>query len=244
VGQRKAGQKGELLAMIFKFMVEEKAGQREIDYAVKGAVLCGYTGRDQAAVRQHIEELAKEGVEPPPSVPTLYPKPPWGLTQKDAIQVEGRETSGEVEFFMLVDESKIYVGLASDHTDRELERIDIRKSKQVCPTILSINLWNYEEVKETWDQIQIRSWAIKDGQKSIYQESTLGSILPPEDLIQLVRQQLNDHIGGIALFSGTPPLLAGEMIFADRFEAELLDADFNRKITVEYDIHTLEWFKD
>ncbi|MCK4984394.1 MAG: DUF2848 family protein, partial [Desulfobacterales bacterium] len=168
----------------------------------------------------------------------------WGLTQKDAIQVEGRETSGEVEFFMLVDESTIYVGVASDHTDRELERIDIRKSKQVCPTILSRNLWNYEEVKETWDQIQIRSWAIKDGQKSIYQESTLGSILPPEDLIRLVQQQLNDRIGSIALFSGTPPLLAGEMIFADRFEGELLDANFNRKITVEYDIHTLEWFKD
>ena len=230
--------------MIFQFRVEEKAGNREIDYDFNGAVLCGYTGRDQAAVRKHIDELAKEGVEPPPSVPILFPKPPWGLTQKDVIQVEGRETSGEVEFFMLVDDSSIYVGAASDHTDRELERIDIRKSKQVCPTILSKNVWNYEEIKETWDQIQIRSWAIKDGQKSIYQESTLGSILPPEDLIRIVRQQLNGSIGGIALFSGTPPLLAGEMIFADRFEGELLDTSLDRKITVEYDIHTLEWFKD
>ena len=230
--------------MLLEFMVEEKSGKREMAYEIKGAVLCGYTGRDQEAVRKHIEELAREGVEPPPSVPILYPKPPWGLTQKDTIQVEGRKTSGEVEFFMIVDESRIYVGLASDHTDRELERIDIRKSKQVCPTILSRNLWNYEEVKETWDQIQIRSWAIKDGQKSIYQEATLGSILPPEDLIRRVQQQLNDRIGGIALFSGTPPLLAGEMIFADRFEAELLDASLNRKITIEYDIHTLEWFKE
>ena len=230
--------------MILQFVVAEKAGKREIDFEVNGAVLCGYTGRDQEAVRKHIEELAREGVEPPPSVPILYPKPPWGLTQKDAIQVEGRETSGEVEFFMLVDESRIYVGLASDHTDRELERIDIRKSKQVCPTIVSRNLWNYEEVKESWDQIQIRSWAIKDGQKSIYQESTLASILQPEDLIQLVQQQLNDPINGIAIFSGTPPLLAGEMIFADRFEAELLDTGLHRKITIEYDIHTLEWFKE
>ena len=230
--------------MKFQFTIEEKAGQRELDYEINGAVLCGYTGRDQAAVRKHIEELAKEGIEPPPSVPTLYPKAPWGLAQKNAIQVEGRETSGEMEFFMLVDNSSIYVGAASDHTDRELERIDIRKSKQVCPTMLSRTVWNYEEVKETWDQIQIRSWAFKDGQKSIYQESTLGSILPPEDLIDLVRQQLNDPIGGIALFSGTPPLLAGEMVFADRFEGELLDVNFGRKITIAYDIHTLEWFKD
>jgi len=230
--------------MRFQFMVEEKAGKKEIDYEIKGAVLCGYTGRDQEAVRKHIEELAKEGIEPPASVPILYPKPAWGLTQKDAIQVEGRETSGEVEFCLLIDEQTIYVGVASDHTDRELERIDIRKSKQVCPTILSRTLWNYEEIKDTWDQIQIRSWAIKDGQKSIYQEAVLGSILPPRDLIRLVQQQLNDRISGIVLFSGTPPLLAGEMVFADRFEAELMDASFNRKITVEYDIHTLEWFKD
>ena len=114
--------------MIFQFRIEEKAGKREFDYEVNGAVLCGYTGRDQAAVRKHIDELAKEGVAPPPSVPTLYPKPSWGLTQKDVIQVEGRETSGEIEFFMLSDESRIYVGVASDHTDRALERIDIRNS--------------------------------------------------------------------------------------------------------------------
>jgi len=229
--------------MIFQFMVEEKAGIKTIDYNINGAILCGYTGRDQEAVHKHIQELAKGGVDPPSTVPALYPKPPWGLTQTDTIQVEGQETSGEVEFFMLIDRSRIYVGVASDHTDRELERIDIRKSKQVCPTILSRNLWNYGEVKENWDQIQIRSWATKDGNKSIYQESTLGSILPPEDLIGLVQQHLNDRIDGIALFSGTPPLLAGEMIFADRFEGELLDANLDRKITIGYGIHTLEWFK-
>jgi hypothetical protein len=231
--------------MIFHFIVEEKTGKREISYEANGAVLCGYTGRDQAAVRKHIEELAKEGVEPPPFVPTQYPKPPWGLTQSESIQVEGRETSGEVEFFLLVDENNnIFVGLASDHTDRELERIDIRKSKQVCPTILSKTLWYYGDAKETWDQIQIRSWAIKDGQKNIYQESTLGSILPPEELIRLVQLQLNAGFGGILIFSGTPPLLSGEMVFADRFEAELVDTSLNRKITIEYDIHKLEWFKD
>ena len=230
--------------MLLEFMVEEKSGKREMAYEIKGAVLCGYTGRDQEAVRKHIEELAREGVEPPPSVPILYPKPPWGLTQNDAIQVEGQETSGEIEFFLLFDEDRLYAGVASDHTDRELERHDIRKSKQVCPTILSRNLWNYEDVKATWDQIEIRSWAIKDGQKNIYQESTLGSILPPEDLIGRVQQQVKDSPGGIAIFSGTPPLLAGEMIFADRFEGELVDTHFNRKITVGYDIHTLNWFKD
>lgn len=229
--------------MKFQFVIEEKTGKNEIVYDLKGAVLCGYTGRDQAAVRKHIEELAKEGVAPPPSVPILYPKPPWGLTLEDVIQVEGRQTSGEIEFFLLVGEKRIFIGLASDHTDRELERFDIRKSKQVCPTILSKTLWNYAEVRESWDQVQIRSWASKNGKKSIYQESTLGSILPPEELIGLVGQQVRDGLEGIAIFSGTPALLTGEMIFADRFEGELMDPRLNRKITIGYTIDSIKWFK-
>jgi hypothetical protein len=133
--------------------------------------------------------------------------------------------------------------VASDHTDRELERFDIRKSKQVCPTVLSRSLWNYEETKENWDQIQIRSWAFKDGQKDIYQESTLGSILAPEDLIRLVQPQIEGPLEAIGIFSGTPPLLAGEMIFADRFEGELRDMNLNRKIAIGYSIDALKWFK-
>jgi hypothetical protein len=229
--------------MIFQFVVEEKDGNTEIAFDIKGAVLCGYTGRDQLAVRKHIEELAREGVDPPLTVPAFYPKPPWGLTFEDRIQVEGRETSGEIEFFLLVAEKGIYVGVASDHTDRELERFDIRKSKQVCPTVLSRSLWNYEETKENWDQIQIRSWAFKDGQKDIYQESTLGSILAPEDLIRLVQPQIEGPLEAIGIFSGTPPLLAGEMIFADRFEGELRDMNLNRKIAIGYSIDALKWFK-
>ena len=63
----------------------------------------------------------------------------------------------------------------------------------------------------------------------------------------LQRQGINANImslGGIAIFSGTPPLLTGEMIFADRFEGELVDTHFNRKLSVGYDIHTLKWFED
>jgi hypothetical protein len=230
--------------MIFQFSVDEKTGKKEIAYDLKGAVLCGYTGRDQTAVRQHIEELAKEGVDPPPSVPAFYPKAPWGLTCADAIQVEGRETSGEVEFFLLIAQRTIYAGVASDHTDRNLERINIRKSKQTCPAILSSRLWNYEEVKSVWDQVHIRSWAYKDGHKFLYQDSTLGSILPPEDLIRQVQQRVSSTLDGIAIFSGTPPLASGEMIFADRFEGELIDAHFDRRITIGYSIKALDWFID
>jgi hypothetical protein len=231
------------IAMSFKFTVEEKTGKRDLSYPMRGAVLCGYTGRDQSAVQRHIDELEKQGIEPPPSVPAFFPKPYRSLSFEEDIHVEGKETSGEVEFVLLIDGKRIYVGLGSDHTDRELEKADILKSKQVCPAILSRSLWDYEEIKDHWDQIELRSWAMGEGGRILYQDSTLATILPPEALINLVQERVKGSLEGIAIFSGTSPLLTEEMVFSNRFEAELLDPILNRKINIGYSIHTLDWFQ-
>ena len=229
--------------MVFQFIIEGQKGKREFSFQMKGAILCGYTGRNQSAVRKHIEELEKEGVKPPPSVPMFYPKPHQGISLEEDIYVEGQETSGEVEYVLLMDGGKIYVGVGSDHTDRELERMDILKSKQVCPSVLSKNLWDYEEIKDHWDRIEIRSWAVQGGQRTLYQESDLSTILPPEELVPLVQQRVDGSLEGIAIFSGTPPLIGEQILFSDRFEGELLDPILKRKITFGYSIHTLDWFK-
>jgi len=230
--------------MIHSMILEGKAGKKEVSFEIKGAILCGYTGRDQSAVKRHIEELKKEGVKPPPSVPTFYPKPPQGIALEGGMHVEGRETSGEVEYVLLANPKGIWVGLGSDHTDRELERLDILKSKQVCPTILSHSVWMYEELRDHWDKIEIRSWATKAGKKILYQESTLATILPPEELIRLVQQKVRGSLEGIAIYSGTPPLKTDGIIFADRFEGELYDPILKRKLTLHYSIHTLDWFQN
>ena len=229
--------------MTFRFIIEEKTGKRRITYDLRGVILCGYTGRDQSAVQRHIEELKKDGIEPPTSVPTFYPKPPQGMALEGDIQVEGHETSGEVEYVLLVDGNRVYVAVGSDHTDRELERIDILKSKQVTPAILSRDLWNYEEIKDNWDQIEIRSWVLREGKRTLYQDSTLGTILPPEELIRSVQHRVKGSLKGIAIFSGTPPLVTEKIVFTDRFEGELLDPVLKRKITISYSIHTLDWFR-
>lgn len=229
--------------MVFQFIIEEQKGKREFSCQMRGAILCGYTGRNQSAVRKHIEELKKEGVQPPPSVPMFYPKPHPGISLEEDIHVEGQETSGEVEYVILTDRDRIYVGVGSDHTDRELERMDILKSKQVCPSVLSKNLWDYGEIKDHWDSIEIRSWAVDDGERTLYQDSTLSTILPPEELIRLVQQRVDGSLEVIAIFSGTPPLVTEQILFSDRFEGELLDPILNRKITFGYSIHTLDWFK-
>ncbi len=229
--------------MIQSFTIEEKTGPKKISIDLKGAILCGYTGRNQGAVKKHIEELAKEGVKPPPSVPTFFPKPAWGVTVDGDIYVESLESSGEIEFVLFVDKHNIWVGLGSDHTDREMERLDILKSKQPCPTPVAQNLWNYEEVKGHWDQIEMRSWVSQKGKRFLYQETTLATILPPEELIRLVKQKVQGSVEGIAIYSGTSPITTERMVCGDRFEGELFDPVLKRKITLNYSIHTLDSFK-
>jgi len=229
--------------MTLEFIIEEASGTRKFPCEGKGAIICGYTGRDQAAVRQHIDELKKEGIEPPPSVPMFFQKPFWGISLDNEIHVQGRETSGEVEFVLFMDGDRIYVGVGSDHTDRGLEKLDILKSKQVCPSVISRVLWDYREVRDHWDRIEFRSWAVDQGKKTLYQESSVASILPPEELVDLVRKRVNGDMDGISIFSGTSPLLTETFLFADRFEGELLDPVLKRKIEFGYSVHTLDWFK-
>lgn len=225
------------------FILEERGGRREFIIPLKGAILCGYTGRNQDAVKRHIAELEREGIAPPPSVPTFFPKPAPGITLDEEIHVEGHQTSGEIEFVLFVDGPDLWVGLGSDHTDRELEKLDILKSKQVCPTPLSRTLWRYAEVRDQWDRIEMRCWSVKGGEKKLYQECALGTILSPEELIRRVRQKVNGPLEGIAIYSGTPPLKTEGMIFADRFEGELSDPILKRKLALRYAVHTLDWFR-
>ncbi len=206
--------------------------------------MCGYTGRDQSAVRKHIEELAKEGVAPPPYVPTQYPKPPQSLSLGGEMLVAGRETSGEVEFVLLPRGGELYVGVGSDHTDRELERLDILKSKQVCPSILSAALWPHEEVKDHWDQLVMRSRVTQGGERLLYQETTLATIMSPAALMDVVRERVAGNLDGIAIYSGTTPVKTERMIFADRFEGEVFDPVLKRTLTVDYWVRTLSWFRD
>jgi hypothetical protein len=229
--------------MVQHFVAEERSGTRPLALDIKGVVFCGYTGRNQDAVKRHIDELAKAGIKPPPSVPTFYPKPAAGLDLEGKIITEGMETSGEIEYVILANRDEIWIGLGSDHTDREMERLDIMKSKQVCPAPMARALWKYGEVKDHWDAIEMRSWVTKTGNKTLYQQSTLATMLIPEDLMRLVQQRVTGSIEGIAIFSGTSPLLTEEMVFADRFDGELYDPILKRKISLAYTVHVLDWFR-
>jgi hypothetical protein len=205
-------------------------------------VNAGYVGRNQEEVRRHIEELAEKEIPGPKATPTLYPIIPRALVTDSQIEVYSRETSGEVEYVLLVeDESRIYVGLGSDHTDRHLEEADIPRSKQICPNVLSRTVWPLEEVRDHWDDLLMRSRVVSTGQEVLYQEARLALILGPEDLMDFVRSKMAGPPKGTVIYSGTVSMLTGGFVCGERFEAELVDSKLNRRLELAYDVRPLDY---
>lgn len=224
--------------------LESQHGTKPLSFSVQTMINAGYVGRNQAEVRRHVEELAAKGIPAPKSTPVLFPKVPRALVTDESIEVYGEETSGELEYVLLIrDENEIYVGLGSDHTDRKLEETDIPRSKQVCPNVLSKTVWPLSEVAGHWDDLLMRCDVTREGMKTPYQETRLKAILAPHDLISFVKSRVKISLQDAVIYSGTVGLLSGEFINADRFEAELVDEELNRRLALAYDIHPLRYME-
>lgn len=184
--------------------------------------VAGYTGRDLAAVRHHIDELAAIGVAPPPAVPMVYRYPLSLLTSDGDLRVAGRETSGEVEPVLVRQDGAWYLGVGSDHTDRSLERQSVERSKAVCPKPVASQLIALPgdpaggSLDATWDGIEISSWADGD----LYQSAGLQSMRLPSDLLPTVLAALPEG-ADLVVFCGTVPLRTGTFVYAARWSVEL-----------------------
>lgn len=228
---------------VLKFLLIEKNGRkRPLQFQVRRLLDAGFTGRNQEMVMRHVEELKSHGVAAPDKIPSFYPVPRELVTTDDEIEVLGTQTSGEVEVVFLFERGAVYVGVGSDHTDRELEKISIAKSKVMCPKVVSKELWNYDEIKGDWDRITLRSWIEEGSGKKLYQEGPLSAFLPADELIWITREHLKDGgLEGMVFFSGTLPTLQKELAFSGSFLGELLDGSLNRKISFAYRIKPIDW---
>jgi hypothetical protein len=220
------------------------SGPAPLRFDVRRMVNAGYVGRDISATKAHIKELEKEGVPPPPSIPILFPILRGNITTEGRIEVVGDKTSGEVEFVLLLAGDSICVGVGSDHTDRELEKQSILLSKQVCPNVLSSEVWDYRDVEDHWDDLVLQSWVIPGSGKDeiLYQEAPLKVILSAPDLIELVKSRFSDEDhDGLAIFSGTIPTVMGEMVYGSHFRCALTDPHVNRALTCAYEVVKLDY---
>jgi len=219
------------------FTVEDRGAGTPLTLAIDQAVIAGWTGRDPVARDKHITELEAIGIARPATTPIYYRCSARRITLEDRIEVCGENSSGEVEFVLIGWQGRIFVGCGSDHTDRKVESYSVTVSKQMCDKPMASVLWELEDVIAHWDRMILRSWAIIDGARVLYQEGTLDAMLPVKDLIErgFGGKALPD---GCAMFGGTFAAKGG-IRPASRFEFELEDPVLKRKISHGYDVITM-----
>ncbi len=193
----------------------------------------GSATRSADFARLHQEEVAKEGVSISFDIPAprIYPLSPWVLTTESDIVVQGRKTSGEVEIVLVVSD-ELLVGVGSDHTDRDLERLSIPWSKQVCPNIVAPELWRWTDVEDHWDECVLSSYVDGD----LYQRVPVQEFLRPVDILQILRERARPPIRDFVVFCGTSVSVSGRIRFGQTWRIGLSDPVLGRTIDHEYEV--------
>ena len=173
------------------------------------AVVAGYTGRDEDAVRHHIDELAAIGVPAPPTVPMFYAVGPATVSTDPSVGVTGAATSGEAEPVLIRHHGDWYLGVGSDHTDRDLETRDVGDSKRACPKpvsrhVIAVPAWTDLD----WDAVALSSRV--DGRP--YQDGHLTGLRRPEEILRLLAERGVDEGRDLVCFAGTLPLIDGGFV--------------------------------
>ena len=220
------------------FTVQGKNGEKPLELNYERVFAIGYAGRNIEKTMEHIKELERAlGVPAPKKIPTIFQCGNYVLTQEKKLAFVGEKTCGEVEYVIVIKDKTIYIGLGSDHTDRELEAASVPKAKQICAKPICDTVWEYEDVKDHWDEIELHSWQTLDGMEVLYQEGTLADILPVETILK----ELDERVGGIdncVIFSGTVPVKDG-FRFGSKFRYEMEDKKLNRKLSSEYEVDVI-----
>jgi Protein of unknown function (DUF2848) len=220
---------------MLSFDLHARQGKQRITLQPAALIVAGWTGRDEAALRHHIEELAAIGVPRPSSVPVFYRNSILNLTQAPVLEVLGPDTSGEVEPVIVAVDGQLCLTVGSDHTDRKAETQGIALSKQLCAKQLGRDLWPLDDLVGHWDQLKLRSFATIEGRRMPYQDGALSAMRPPADLIARYGSAL---VPNAVMYCGTLGAIGG-IRPASRFEMELEDPVLGRTLKSAYDVNVL-----
>jgi len=207
-----------------KFEISDGA----VEFSIKHVYVAGWTGRDKKAVDHHIEELSAIGIKPPSTVPLYYRVSNSLLTQRTAIEVLGTGTSGEVEPLLLQKGGKLWIGLASDHTDRELEAHSVAASKQICLKPCATTLWKYDDVKGHIDELLLSCSIKENGEWNTYQEGALSAIRPLTELISGASFGDNSAMlcGTLSAIGGVRPATEYKMSLEDPVRKKTIEMSY------------------
>ena len=225
------------MSRILSLTLETRAAAERRDVAIEHAVIAGWTGRDPEAVEKHIAELEAMGVRRPASTPIFYRVAAARLTTDEVIEALSQTSSGEVEFVLLQTGGRLWVGLGSDHTDREVETYGVTVSKQMCDKPVAPAFWAFDDVAPHWDRLMLRSYATEGGKRALYQEGAVTAMMDPGALLKRFVES-GRLAEGTLMFCGTLAAKGGVRA-ADRFDMEIEDPVLGRSIRHGYRIESL-----
>jgi hypothetical protein len=158
----------------------------------------------------------------------------------------------------IMDKGEILITTGSDHLDATLtgmsfqnagREYDPAKSKQLCPAVVARDAWLYQDIKDHWDALQLRSSVTISGKRTPFQDYSMSKLNSLETHLT-VNPKLRDD--GTVLFSGSsdqlstsPPNLynvdaGADGIFPRDFHFEMTDPILGRTIAHGYTVQVLE----
>lgn len=192
---------------------------------------------DASSAVAHQEEVADVGVRIAFDIPAprIYPMAVSSITTDVAIGVHSTTTSGEAEIVLVVQDGELFVGVGSDHTDRELERTSIIWSKQYSPSALGTRVWRWADIEARWGTLLLESTV--DGE--LYQSSLASVFLAPPKILAILAERVTSLPDSYLVYCGTYTSIAKKIRFGDRWTATLRDPDAGDRIDVAYDVVNL-----
>jgi hypothetical protein len=199
----------------------------------------GFTIRDKEKQQAHIDEVDGVHVPWPPRLPIIFPIAAWATITSEDVPVQYATTSGEIEIVTVVDNGELFVGVGSDHTDRELEKTDIPWAKQVTPNVLAPTLWRWSEVKDHWDEVLLESTVDSGSGPVLYQQAGVKEFWTPQEMVDSVQDRIV-HVPGVQVFySGTVVSVNHKLDFGHVFRMRMIDPVLKREIDFTYRVTQL-----
>ena len=229
-----------------------------IDVDVKKLGCSRHAGRNVESTNEFLDEIRAKGYKIHPAAGICF-RSRYLITNEQAIEVQGPQTSGEVEFVAAVHQGDVFVSVGSDHNDRSLEELstsmlgkvwDTAKSKQMVPAVVAREAWPYADVQAHWDDIVLKSYVTASRQRVSYQEFRLGDLCDLEHYLgrcSWLREDGSILLGGSGSILPSVPqhVYQGQsslqdVTFPHDFHFEMFDPVLVRTIAHSYTVLSLE----
>ena len=145
-------------------------------------VIAGFTGKDVEKSKEHLRELEAQGIQTPSKIPVFYRAPMALATQNHWISVSNQMTSGEIEPVLVLSKGEYYISAGSDHTDRNMEKEDIARSKVACSKPLSSQAIPLKLAIEEWENSELSSEVKSGSEWVLYQSGKTVDIRDPMEI--------------------------------------------------------------